>query len=109
MPVTVSIPTALRRLTDNKPSVTLQAKTVGEMVDALVASHPDVRKHLLTDDGKLRNFVRVYVNDEDINYISGGKDAPLHDGDVVTIVPSIAGGEQAAPPRFLGRTRSTRF
>ena len=92
MPVTVSIPTALRKLTNDQPSVTVQAKTVGEMLDALVRSHPEVKKHLLTEDGKLRNFVRVYVNDEDIHYLSGGKDAPLKDGDTVTIVPSIAGG-----------------
>lgn len=92
MPVTVSIPTALRKLTNNQPSVTVQAKTVGEMFDALTKSHPEVKKHLFTEQGQLRNFVRVYVNEEDIHYIAGGKDAPLGEGDTVTIVPSIAGG-----------------
>ncbi len=101
MPITVSIPTALRKLTDDKPSITVQAKTIGELLDALVRSHLEVRKHLLTDEGKLRNFVRVYVNDEDVHYISGGKEAPLQDGDTVTIVPSIAGGREIEPSTDL--------
>lgn len=86
------MPTALRKLTNNQPSVTVQANTVGEMFEALTKQHPEVKKHLFGDDGKLRNFVRVYVNEEDINYIAGGQDAPLKEGDTVTIVPSIAGG-----------------
>lgn len=92
MAITVSIPTALRKLTNNQPSVTVPAKTVGELFDALIKAHPEVKKHLFSDDGKLRNFVRVYVNDEDIHYLAGGKEAPLKEGDTVTIVPSIAGG-----------------
>src|ERR1051325_11731563 len=92
MPVTVSIPTALRKLTNNQPNVTVQAKTVGEMFTSLTKQYPEMKKHLFTEDGTLRNFVRVYVNEEDTNYISGGKDAPLKEDDTVTIVPSIAGG-----------------
>jgi len=94
MAVIVSIPTALRKLTNNQPSVTVPAKTVGEMFAALTKQYPEIKKHLFTDDGQLRNFVRVYVNDEDIQYIAGGKDAPLKEGDTVTIVPSIAGGAE---------------
>ncbi len=92
MAINVSVPTALRKLTNDQPSVRLQAATVGQMFDALVKTYPEVKRHLFTDDGKLRNFVRVYVNDEDIQYLEGGKDAPLEGGDTVTIVPSIAGG-----------------
>jgi molybdopterin converting factor small subunit len=94
MPVTVSIPTALRRLTNDQPHVTVPAKTVGEVFAGLTKQYPEIKKHLFTDDGQLRNFVRVYVNDEDIHYLAGGKDAPLQEGDTVTIVPSIAGGRE---------------
>ncbi len=92
MAINVSIPTALRKLTNDQPSVRLQATSVGQMLDALVKAYPEVKRHLFTDDGTLRNFVRVYVNEEDIQYLEGGKDAPLKEGDTVTIVPSIAGG-----------------
>ena len=60
-------------------------------MDALVAQHPELRKHLYTEDGKLRAFVNLYVNDEDIRYLQ--KEATtLKDGDNISIVPSIAGG-----------------
>ena len=94
MPITVSIPTALRKLTNNQPSVTVQAKTVGEVFTGLTKQYPEIKRHLFTEDGKLRNFVRVYVNEEDIQYIAAGKEAPLQEGDTVTIVPSIAGGKE---------------
>ena len=87
----VLIPTPLRQYTDKKDTVELTGATVGEVMTALTSQHPALRKQLYTDDGRLRSFVNVYVNDEDIRYLS--KDAtPVAQGDTLTIVPSIAGG-----------------
>ena len=72
-------------------SVDVQGTTVGEAMSALVAQHPDLKKHLYTEDGKLRAFVNLYVNDEDIRYLQKEATA-LKDGDNISIVPSIAGG-----------------
>jgi len=69
----------------------VQGATVGDAMNALVAQHPELRKHLYTDDGKLRAFVNLYLNDEDIRYLEKEATA-LKDGDNISIVPSIAGG-----------------
>jgi adenylyltransferase/sulfurtransferase len=71
--------------------VDVQGSTVGEAMSALVAQHPDLKKHLYTEDGKLRAFVNLYVNDEDIRYMQKEATA-LKEGDNISIVPSIAGG-----------------
>ena len=93
----VLIPTPLRQYAGKQDSVELSGSTVGEVLTALTKQHPDLRKQLFNDTGKMRSFVNVYVNDEDIRYLE--KDAtPVKDGDVVSIVPSIAGGAVAAPP-----------
>jgi adenylyltransferase/sulfurtransferase len=90
----ILIPTPLRQYTDKKDSVEANGSTVGEVLKTLVADHPDLKRQLYSDEGKLRSFVNVYLNDEDIRYLS--KDTtPVKDSDVVTIVPSIAGGSYA--------------
>lgn len=66
MAITVTIPTALRRFADNQTNVEVQGKTITEVLDSLTRQHAQLRQHLYDGDGKLRNFVRVYVNDEDI-------------------------------------------
>jgi MoaD family protein len=87
----IHIPTPLRQYVGKQATVDVSGANVGEAMSALVAQHPDLKKHLYTDDGKLRAFVNVYVNDEDIRYLQ--KDATaLKDGDSISIVPSIAGG-----------------
>jgi MoaD family protein len=87
----ILIPTPLRQYVEKKDSVELSGATVGELLSTLTAEYSDLRRHLFSDEGKLRSFVNVYVNDEDIRYLS--KDAtPVKDGDTVSIVPSIAGG-----------------
>ena len=87
----IHIPTPLRQYVGKQASVEVQGNTVAEAMSSLIAQHPDLRKHLYTDDGKLRAFVNVYVNDEDIRYLQ--KEATtLHEGDNISIVPSIAGG-----------------
>ena len=93
----VLIPTPLRQYAGKHDSVELSGSTVAEVLAALTTQHPDLRKQLFNDAGKLRSFVNVYLNDEDIRYLE--KDAtPVKDGDTVSIVPSIAGGSVAAPP-----------
>ena len=92
MPVTVLIPTPLRQYTGKKESVVVEAKTVGEALQNLTAEYSDLRRHLFNDDGKLRNFVNVYLGDEDIRFLQKDQ-TPLSDKDVLSIVPSIAGGK----------------
>lgn len=90
----ILIPTPLRQYADKKDSIELTGATVGEVLQALTTQFGDLRRHLYNDEGKLRSFVNVYVNDEDIRYLSKEK-TPLKDADVVSIVPSIAGGAYA--------------
>jgi MoaD family protein len=87
----IHIPTPLRQYVGKQTSVEVQGTTVAEAMNSLLAQHPDLRKHLYTDDGRLRAFVNVYVNDEDIRYLQKEATA-LKDGDNISIVPSIAGG-----------------
>ena len=87
----IHIPTPLRQYVGKQASVDVQGSTVGEAMSALVAQHPELRKHLYTEDGKLRAFVNLYVNDEDIRYLQKEATA-LKESDNISIVPSIAGG-----------------
>jgi MoaD family protein len=87
----IHIPTPLRQYVGKQASVEVKGSTVAEAMNALLEQHPDLRKHLYTEEGKLRAFVNVYVNDEDIRYLQ--KEATeLKDEDQISIVPSIAGG-----------------
>ena len=87
----IHIPTPLRQYVGKQASVDVSGSTVGEAMKALLEQHPELRKHLYTEDGKLRAFVNLYVNDEDIRYLEKEATA-LKDGDNISIVPSIAGG-----------------
>jgi molybdopterin converting factor small subunit len=91
MPVKVMIPTPLRAYAGKQESVQLQAATVGEALSGLTNQFAELKKHLYADDGRLRSFVNIYVNDEDIRYLQKDQ-TPVREGDVVSIVPSIAGG-----------------
>src|ERR1043165_1553736 len=83
----VLIPTPLRQFTGKQDAVTVSGTTVGEVLNALTSAHPDLRKQIFTDEGKIRSFVNVYLNDEDIRYLS--KDAtPAQDGDTISLVRS---------------------
>ena len=87
----IQIPGALRQYAGKQATVQVPANNVGEALASLISQYPDLNRHLYTDDGKLRAFVNVYVNDEDIRYLQ--KEATeLKDGDNISIVPSIAGG-----------------
>jgi molybdopterin/thiamine biosynthesis adenylyltransferase/rhodanese-related sulfurtransferase/molybdopterin converting factor small subunit len=91
MSATINIPTALRQFTAGKAKIEIEAASAGSALEALSAQYPELRRHLYNDSNQLRNFVNVYLNDEDIRHQSG-TDTPLRDGDVLMIVPSIAGG-----------------
>jgi adenylyltransferase/sulfurtransferase len=93
----VLIPTPLRQFTAKQDAVTVSGGTIGEVLGALTSQYPDLRKQIFNDEGKVRSFVNVYLNDEDIRYL--GKDAtPTKDGDTISLVPSIAGGSTVAAP-----------
>ena len=91
MGVKVIIPTPLRQYTGKADSVVVEGRTVEEVLRNLMVQYGDLRKHLYSDDGKLRSFVNIYRNDEDIRYLDRERTA-LKESDVVSIVPSIAGG-----------------
>ncbi len=91
MPITVHIPTALRKFTGGAQSTELAAAKLPDLLDALGTQFPDIARHLRDDRGELRRFVNVYVNDEDIRFL-GGAAYKFREGDVVLLVPSIAGG-----------------
>jgi len=87
----VHIPTPLRQYADKLATVDVAGKTVGEGLCNLTTRYADLRRQLYSDEGKLRAFVNVYLNDDDIRYLQK-EETPVKDGDVLSIVPSIAGG-----------------
>lgn len=87
----VLIPTPLRQYADRRDSVEIEGRTVGEILEALTSQYSELRRHLFNDEGKLRNFVNIYVNDEDIRYLNR-EATPVQASDTLSIVPSIAGG-----------------
>ena len=100
----VLIPTPLRPYTSQQDTVDAEGGTVGEVLSSLTTTYSDLKRHLYADDGKLRHFVNVYVNDDDIRYLE--RDATkLKPGDVISIVPSVAGG--APGPAAPAVDRST--
>ncbi|MEO7653240.1 MAG: MoaD/ThiS family protein, partial [Bryobacteraceae bacterium] len=107
----ILIPTPLRQFAGKKDTVNVGGATIGEALADLTTQFGDLKRHLFTDEGKLRSFVNVYLNDEDIRYLS--KDAtPVKDTDTISIVPSIAGGsalDTAAPPATLSKDEILRY
>ncbi len=87
----VLIPTPLRAYTDRQATVELEAASVNDVLRELTGQFPELRKQLFADDGKLRKFVNVYVNDEDIRYLEQ-ENTPLQPDDTISIIPSVAGG-----------------
>jgi molybdopterin converting factor small subunit len=95
MPVKVLIPTPLRQYADRHEAVEVDGHDVGEVLQQLVSAHPQLQGHLYTSEGRLRSFVNIYLNDEDIRY-TGLERTPVRNSDTVSIIPSIAGGSVAA-------------
>jgi sulfur-carrier protein adenylyltransferase/sulfurtransferase len=92
----IHIPTPLRQFVAKQATVTVEAATVGQALDELTLSHPELKKHLYSEEGKLRAFVNVYLNDEDIRYLSEKENTAVKDSDSLSIIPSIAGGVDMA-------------
>ena len=91
MSTTVRIPTQLRSLSEGAAEVQVDGEDVGAVLKALDAKHPGFHGRLFDDDGKLRRFVNVFVADEDVRFLQG-LDTPLAPGQVVSIIPAVAGG-----------------
>lgn len=91
MPVEVRLPTVLRAHADGQSAVSAEGSTVGEVFAVLIERYPGIKGNLLGDDGDLHRFVNVYVNDDDIRYLEQ-LDTKVADGDVLSILPAVAGG-----------------
>ncbi len=91
MTIPVTIPTPLRGYAGGQKTVNVEGKTVGEALSALTTQYPNLRQHLFGDNGQLRSFVNVYLNDEDVRYLKY-VETPLKESDTLAIVPSVAGG-----------------
>ncbi len=94
MPVKVLIPTALRQFAEGQDAIELDGERIGHVFEALADGFPQLKTHLFSDDGQLRNFVNVFVNDQNIRDMQQ-QDTPVSDGDEILIVPAIAGGREA--------------
>jgi len=91
MPITIEIPTAFRRFTEGAPKVDSAAATVADALNDLTAKFPALARHVRDEQGQIRQFLNVYLNEEDIRFL-GGESCALKEGDRVLLVPSIAGG-----------------
>ncbi len=91
MAITVRIPSVLRNLTAGKENIEVMAATIDEALNAIEAAHPGIKARLCDDAGKLRRFVNVFVGEEDIRFMDG-QQTMIKDGDLIDIVPAIAGG-----------------
>ncbi len=91
MAATVRIPTTMRPLTGGEKQVAVEPGTLAEVIAALEAAHPGMGDRLLDEDGTLRKFVNVFVDDDDVRYLDG-LDTPVADGITVSIIPAVAGG-----------------
>jgi sulfur-carrier protein len=97
VPVQVRLPTVLRPQAGGNATVTVEGSTIGEVLGTLVEQYPGLGGQVLNDDGSLHRFVNVYVNDDDVRYLSA-LDTAVKDGDEVTILPAVAGGATSSAP-----------
>ena len=101
--MTIYIPTPLRPHAGGLDSIEVSAATIADALAQLTQAHPDLCKHLFTGEGKIRAFVNLYLNDEDVRYLPAKEQTPVNATDTLSIIPSIAGGApgqavQAAAP-----------
>lgn len=90
--MTIYIPTPLRSYVGGKNAVEIEAGTVATALAQLTQTHPELRRHLFTEEGKVRAFVNLYLNDEDVRYLPAKEETAVGAGDTLSIIPSIAGG-----------------
>ncbi|BAY18493.1 thiamine S protein [Nostoc sp. HK-01] len=91
MAVTVLVPTALQKFTDNQAVIECSGNNISELFDSLETNCPGIKSRLCDEQGQPRRFLNLYVNSEDIRFLDG-TETPLKDGDEVSIVPAVAGG-----------------
>ncbi|MGO8871056.1 MAG: ubiquitin-like small modifier protein 1 [Acidimicrobiales bacterium] len=91
MPVQVNLPTVLRAHVGGAKTVPAEGSTVGEVLSNLVGAYPGLSGQVITADGTLHKFVNVYLNDDDVRYLSS-LDTPVTDSDDISILPAVAGG-----------------
>ena len=91
MAIEVRVPTVLRQHTDGEAKVQADGTTLREVIDDLESRHAGIKERLVSDDGELHRFINLYVNDEDVRFL-GGIETPVEDGDTVSILPAVAGG-----------------
>jgi molybdopterin synthase sulfur carrier subunit len=89
--IKVRIPTPLRPMTGGKKEVEIAGTSVEEIIDNLESTHPGIKERICDEQGEVRRFINIYVNEEDIRFLTG-KETPLKDGDEMSIIPAIAGG-----------------
>jgi adenylyltransferase/sulfurtransferase len=90
--MTILIPTPLRPYTAGLGAIEIAESTIAGALDRLIEAHPELRKHLFNGEGKLRAFVNLYLNDEDVRYLPAKEATPVTTSDTLSIIPSIAGG-----------------
>jgi molybdopterin synthase sulfur carrier subunit len=100
MPVTVRIPVPLQSFTRNQPKVQVQATTVAEVIARLEADYPGIAASILDDSGRLRRFVNVFVNEDNVKGLAAEQSA-VKDGDEISIIPAIAGGRDVGVSPLL--------
>jgi adenylyltransferase/sulfurtransferase len=103
----IHIPTPLRAYTDKQQTVSVPGATVAEGLAGLVAAYPALQQHLFTSEGKLRSFVNVYLNQDDVRWLPAREATAVKPGDELSIVPSIAGGTTATASRTSIATLQT--
>ena len=91
MASTIRIPTPLRKLTNDQETLEVESNTIAGAIDEIEGKFPGIKERLVDEEGEIRRFVNVYVNEEDIRFLEN-QDTPLKDGDDVSIIPAIAGG-----------------
>jgi len=92
MPIIVRVPTPLQKLTQDKAEIKASGANIKELIDNLEASFPGIKDRICDENGKVRKFINIYVNEEDVRFLQQDE-TPLKNGDEVSIIPAIAGGE----------------
>lgn len=108
MPVRIHIPTPLRQYVGQTAALDVEGKTVGEALAQISTAYPEIKRHLYNDEGRLRSFINVYLNDEDVRYLQQDK-TPLKESDEIRIIPSIAGGSSAVADSALSALEVLRY
>ena len=98
--VTIRIPTPLRKLTSDADEVKADAATLKDLIGALEKQYPGIKERLCDDSGEVRRFINIFVNDEDVRFMDG-QNTKFKDGDVISIVPAVAGGSRVKKKYYL--------